>query len=174
MSKNCAGVGPVRYQHSEPLSPLWSRAALSFQMRTSVSESPAAILIKFPNTTNFRSSRPVRAPQLSINNFFLPSFYRPHIPLTRCQHRRSTLHTFAMFSRAMRTRAVPAIRAARAQPIVAARTVTTNAAASSLEHPLPKVSPPPPVPGCCGYGEFFAATIGSSYSPCCGMAFSSR
>lgn len=35
---------------------------------------------------------------------------------------------------------MPALRA-RAQPVVAARrTVTTNAAGSELEHPLPKVS----------------------------------
>ncbi|KAL2109933.1 hypothetical protein VUR80DRAFT_1832 [Thermomyces stellatus] len=43
-----------------------------------------------------------------------------------------------MFSRALRTRAVPALRATRARPIVAARTVTTNAAGSSLEHPVPQ------------------------------------
>lgn len=43
-----------------------------------------------------------------------------------------------MFSRALRTRAVPALRA-RAQPVVAARRlVTTNAAGSELEHPVPK------------------------------------
>ncbi|MBE3049998.1 hypothetical protein IMZ48_47355 [Candidatus Bathyarchaeota archaeon] len=62
-----------------------------------------------------------------------------------------------MFSRALRARAVPAIRAARAQPIVAARTVTTNAAGSSLENPIPKVSLTHP-----GLPRTLLATVGQT------------
>lgn len=58
-----------------------------------------------------------------------------------------------MFSRALRTRAVPALRA-RAQPVVAARRmVTTNAAGSELEHPVPKVSFVPDATNCLGESD---------------------
>ncbi|SPO01062.1 probable pyruvate dehydrogenase (lipoamide) alpha chain precursor [Cephalotrichum gorgonifer] len=43
-----------------------------------------------------------------------------------------------MFSRSLRTKAVPALRAQAAKPLIATRKVTTSAASSSLETPPPK------------------------------------